>query len=93
MSEDENNFTVPADPEVRRKIREAVAEASAQMTMIEDRRAVMKDIKTMAKDDLGVPPKTFNRMVKAFHNQQYSEMVHEDVCFQVFYENIIEKTS
>ena len=88
MSDD--NFTVPTDPDIRKRIRQAVAEASAQLRMIEDRKEAIKDIVTMAKDDLSVPKRTFNKMVKAFHKQEYAAIVHENETFQLFYENIME---
>ncbi len=87
---EDTELAVPSDPAIRKKIRDAVAEASAILQMIDDRKEQMKDIVNMAKDDLEVPKRTFNRMVKAFHKQSYVDMVQDDNTFQLFYENIME---
>lgn len=93
MTDEANDFTVPSDPEIRKRIRDAVAEASAQLQMIDDRKAVLKDIVDMAKTDLEVPKKIFNKMVKAFHKQVYQAMAHDNEVFQLFYENVMEDTT
>lgn len=90
MLDEQNDFTVPSDPEVRKRIRQAVAEASAQLQMIDDRKEALKAIVEMVKEDLEVPKKTFNKMVKAFHNQSYPAIVQENEVFQAFYDNIME---
>lgn len=89
----DNSFTVPSDPEVRKRIRQAVAEASAQLQMISDRKEALKEIAKMAKDELEVPKRTFNKMVKAFHKQEYAAIVHDNEVFQTFYESIMEDAS
>lgn len=90
---DDQNFTVPSDPAIRKKIRDAVAEASAVQQMIDDKKETLKDISKAAKDNLEVPPRTFKRMVKAFHKQNYTDVVHEDEVFQTFYESVMEDKS
>ena len=90
MSETTNDFTVPSDPQTRKRIRQAVAEASAILQKIDDNKSALKDIGAMAKDDLGVPKRTFTKMVKTFHKQEYAAVVQDNEVFQLFYENIME---
>lgn len=92
MSVDQE-LIIPSDPAIRKKIRDAVQEASAQLQMIDDRKAAIKDIAELVETDYQVPKKTFNRIVKAFHKQIYTDMVAEDETFQVLYENIMENKS
>lgn len=91
MSEENNNeFILPSDPAVRKAIRDAVTEASNVLTMIEGQKEALKAIVSRVKEDLEVPKRTFNKMVKTFHKQEYAAVVHENEVFQVFYENIME---
>jgi Transcriptional regulator DsbA len=85
-----DNSEVPQDPEVRKSIRLAVAEASAVLKQVEDKKSLLKDIIDRAKDELGVPKKTFNKMVKAYHKQQYAAIIHENELFQTMYETVME---
>lgn len=89
----DNELLIPSDPAIRKKIRDAVQEASAQLQMIADRKAAIKDIADVVEADFQVPKKTFNRIVKAFHKQIYTDMVNEDEQFQLLYENIMENKS
>lgn len=93
MSEENNDYTVPSDPSIRKSIRAAVAEASAVLSMIEGQKEQLKAIVARAKEELDVPKRTFNKMVKTFHKQEYAAVVHENEVFQLFYENIMEDTS
>ena len=88
--ETETNFTVPSDPELRKRIRDAVAQASAVTQMIEDQKSALKDVVTFAKEELEVPKKIFTKMVKAFHQQSYPAMAQETEIFELFYETIME---
>lgn len=90
MTENQNDFTVPQDPEVRKRIRQAVAEAAAILEKVELFKGSLKDIVTLAKDDLEVPKKTFNKMVKAYHKNSYPALKQESEVFELFYENIME---
>lgn len=88
-----DNLEVPQDPEIRKKIRECVDEASLALREVESKKALLKDIVDRANDELGVPKRTFNKMVKAFHKQQYTAIIHENELFQLYYENVMEDPS
>lgn len=84
-----DNFELPSDPELRRKIRELVKEAADIMTMIAAQREALKDAKARAVEELEVPKKILNKMIKAFYNQDFPLISQENEMFELFYENII----
>lgn len=92
MQIETDNFILPTDPEQRRKIRENVKEASDVMTMIVAQRDTLKNIKDRAVKELGVPKKILNKMIKAFHKQDFPTISQENEMFELFYENIIGDT-
>lgn len=89
----DNELILPSDPAIRKKIRDAVQEASAQQQMVDDRKEAIKDIANLVETDYQIPKKVFNRMVKAFHKQMYIDMVSEDETFQALYEGVMENKS
>jgi len=90
MSNENNDYTVPSDPAIRKRIRDAVSEASAVQQKIDDYKAALKDIVEVAKTDLEVPKKTFTKMVKTFHKQEYAAVRYDNEVFQEFYETVME---
>lgn len=88
-----DNFELPSDPELRRKIREAVKEAADIMTMIAAQREALRDAKSRIVEELEVPKKILNKMIKAYYNQDFPAISQENEMFELFYENIIGETS
>lgn len=87
---EENNYTVPNDPEVRRRIREHVQEAAAQHAMIDGYKEHLKEIANNAEKELEVPKKIFNKMVTAFRKDKFKQMSNDNEIFEEFYEKIME---
>lgn len=87
--QEDENYTVPSDPAIRKAIRDAIQEASAQMQMVSDRKEAIKEIAANVEETYNVPKKVFNKLAKVFHQQSYANVVHEDEVFQLFYENIV----
>ena len=90
---EENNYTVPQDPEVRRRIREHVREAAAQHVLIDGYRENIKEIAKNAEEELEVPKKVFNKMVTAFRKDKFRQMSNDNEIFEEFYEKIMEDTT
>lgn len=86
----EENFTVPSDPKVRNAIRDAVQEAAAVLVQQDALKDAMKDIVERMAEEFEVPKRTFKRMVKAFHKQNFLEISQDDEVFQTFYETCVE---
>jgi hypoxanthine phosphoribosyltransferase len=87
------DYIVPSDPVVRQQIRAKVLEAVGLVDHIAGTRETIKAIRDTVKNDLGVPTKIFNQMVKATHKHKYSEMVADNEAFELFYGNIMEDSS
>jgi adenosyl cobinamide kinase/adenosyl cobinamide phosphate guanylyltransferase len=89
---EENNYTVPTDPEVRRRIREHVQEAAAQYTMIDGYKDQIKAISSRAEEELEVPKRIFGKMVTAFRKDKFQQMSSDNEIFEEFYEKVMGDT-
>jgi len=89
MSKNDNEFELPTDPKIIKKIKDAIQEGSAVLQMVDDRKAQLKDISDAMHEEFQIPKKLFNKMVKTFHKNDYNNIVQEDTTFQYLYENII----
>lgn len=73
------------------EIKDLIKEASDQRTLIEHHSENIKDIKKRAKEEYGMPTKTFNQMFAIYHNQTRERFENEkdevlDAYDQVFAE-------
>ena len=84
---------IPSSPEDRKRIRVALQEMSDSMTRIEAERDLMKEIITNVHEEFELSKKTFRRMAKVFHRQNFSKEVAEHEEFEVLYENITQQTT
>ena len=84
---------IPSSPEDRKRIRTALQEMSDSMTRIEAERDLMKEIITNVHEEFELSKKTFRRMAKVYHRQNFSKEVAEHEEFEVLYENITQQTT
>ena len=84
---------IPSSPEDRKRIRTALQEMSDSMTRIEAERDLMKEIITNVHEEFELIKKTFRRMAKVYHRQNFSKEVAEHEEFEVMYENITQQTT
>jgi len=84
---------IPSSPEDRKRIRTALQEMSDSMTRIEAERDLMKEIITNVHEEFELSKKTFRRMAKVYHRQNFSKEVAEHEEFEVMYENITQQTT
>lgn len=68
-------FVMPTNPSDIQKIENAVKEASNSLIRIESERDLIKEIKERMKEELGIPPKKLQELIKIYHKQNYSEVV------------------
>lgn len=78
-------LTNPADLQ---KLKTMIIEASNSKVRIEAERDLIKDIKERAKEELEVKPKQFNRMLNAYHSQNFSQVITETEEFKDAYEKV-----
>ena len=79
---------IPSSPTDIQKIKNAVIECSNPKLRQEAEKDNIKAIREDVKKQLGVAPKDFNRMVNAYHKQNYSEVVAGTETFTELYEKI-----
>lgn len=84
---------IPSSPEDRKRIRAALQEMSDSMTRIDAERDLMKQIINNVHEEFELSKKTFRRMAKVYHRQNFSKEVAEHEEFEVLYENITQQTT
>lgn len=76
----------PAD---RKKIRDALQEASNSMTRISAERDLIKEIAKDISDSFEIPKKQVNKMIRVYHKQNFSEEVATQNEFEQLYEEVV----
>lgn len=76
----------PAD---RKKIRDALQEASNSMTRIEAERDLIKDIAKEVSDNYNLSKKHVRKMIRVFHKQNFSEEQADSEEFAQLYEEVV----
>jgi hypothetical protein len=77
-----------SNPADRKKIREALQEISNSMTRIEGERDYIKEAIKDVCDKFQISKKTFRRMAKVYHSQNFTQEVEEHEEFENLYESI-----
>jgi hypothetical protein len=81
------------DPAVKKKIRDAMGEASGSLTRIEAEKDLIKEIIKKLNEDHSIPKKTLSKMIKVYHKQSFSKEVEEFTEYNTLYETIFPSTS
>ena len=89
MSTSESEFELPSDPEALKRIKNAIEEIVAQERMIADRKDGIKDVKNMLKDEFNMPTSLAGKLVKAFHDDDYQEIVGANSTFELVREAVL----
>lgn len=72
----------------RKKIRDAMQEASNSLIRIEAERNLIKNIISDLYDAFQIPKKQLSKMVKVYHKNSFNDEVAEAEEFEVLYETI-----
>lgn len=78
-------ITNPAD---KKAIRDALREISSSLTRIEAERDLIKEAIKNVSENYQIPKKTFRRMAKVYHKQNFNQEIEEHEEFENLYENI-----
>jgi hypothetical protein len=78
-----------SNPADRKKIRDALQEASNSMTRISAERDLIKEIAKELADQYQLPKKTVNKMIRVYHKQNFSEEVAAQDEFETLYEEVV----
>lgn len=86
-------MSLPSDPVARQSIKRCLEELSASMTRIEGERDFIKEAIKNICEDHQLSKKTFRRLAKTYHKQNFSLEVAEHEEFENMYEQLTNETS
>lgn len=72
----------------RKKIKDAMQEASNSLIRIEAERDLIKNIISDLNDAYQIPKKTISKMIKVYHKNNFQEEVAEADEFETLYQNV-----
>lgn len=86
-------MSVPSNPADRVAIQKAVREISDSMTRMEAERDFIKEATNNTCNAFELSKKTFNKMVRVYHQQNYTRIKEENEEFEEMYETITNQTT
>lgn len=85
-------MSLPSDPEVRKAIKKCLEELSGSMTRIEGERDYIKEAIKNICEEYQLSKKTFRKLAKTYHKQNFSLEVAENEEFELMYEQLTGET-
>jgi hypothetical protein len=86
-------MSLPSDPAARKAIKKCMDELSASMTRIEGERDLIKEAINNCCEEYEMNKKTFRKLAKVYHKQNFSREVAEHEEFETMYEQLTGETS
>ena len=86
-------MSLPSDPAARKAIKKCMDELSASMSRIEGERDLIKEAINNCCEEYEINKKTFRRLAKVYHKQNFSREVAEHEEFETMYEQLTGETS
>ena len=83
---------IPSSPTDRKAILDCMKELSASMTRAEGEREFQREAIKELCDNLELNKKTFRRMAKVYHKQNFTKEIEEHEEFETMYETITNST-
>ena len=83
---------IPSSPNDRKAILDCMKELSASMTRTEGEREFQREAIKELCDNLELSKKTFRRMAKVYHKQNFTKEIEEHEEFETMYETITNST-
>lgn len=93
MPKEKAPFVLPTSPEDIKKINQAIREASNSLIREESEKEFRKGVRDKLKEELNLPPKLFNKMLKVYHKQNFPEERNAAEEFEVMYEKVFPNKS
>ena len=81
---------VLSNPDDRKKLLGVLKECSASLARSEGERTFLKEAVTDICEQLQLPKKLVNKMVKVYHKQNYDEEITVHEQFETLYESVVE---
>jgi len=86
-------MSLPSDPAARKAIKRCMDELSASMARIDGERDLIKEALTNICEEYELSKKTFRRLAKTYHKQNFSKEVAEHEEFETMYEQLTGETT
>ena len=86
-------MSLPSDPAARKAIKKCMDELSASMSRIDGERDFIKEAIANICEEYEMSKKTFRRLAKVYHKQNFSREVAEHEEFETMYEQLTGETS
>ncbi len=86
-------MSLPSDPTARKAIKKCMDELSASMTRIDGERYLIKEAINNICEEYEMSKKTFRRLAKVYHKQNFSREVAEHEEFETMYEQLTGETT
>lgn len=86
-------MAIPSSPADRKAINECIKEISNSMTRVEGERDFIKEAVADICKKFELPKKTFRKMVKVYHKQNFTQEKEENEEFETMYETITNTTA
>ena len=86
-------MSLPSDPAARKAIKKCMDELSASMTRIDGERDFIKEAIDNICEEYEMSKKTFRRLAKVYHKQNFSKEVAEHEEFETMYEQLTGETT
>ena len=86
-------MSLPSDPAARKAIKKCMDEHSASMARTEGERTFIKEAINNICEEYEMSKKTFRKLAKVYHKQNFSREVAENEEFETMYEQLTGETS
>jgi hypothetical protein len=86
-------MSLPSDPAARKAIKKCMDELSASMARIDGERDFIKEAIVNICEEYEMSKKTFRKLAKVYHKQNFSKEVAEHEEFETMYEQLTGETS
>jgi len=86
-------MSLPSDPAARKAIKKCMDELSASMARIDGERDFIKEAINNICEEYEMSKKTFRRLAKVYHKQNFSKEVAEHEEFETMYEQLTGETT
>ena len=86
-------MSLPSDPAARKAIKKCMDELSASMARAEGEREFIKEAINNICEEYEMSKKTFRKLARVYHKQNFSREVAEHEEFETMYEQITSTTT
>ena len=86
-------MSLPSDPAERKAIKKCMDELSASMARTEGEREFIKEAINNICEEYEMSKKTFRKLARVYHKQNFSREVAENEEFETMYEQLTGETS